>query len=466
MLLDPLHIRNDVPADFRTEIAIEAVVRLNRNQLVGAVATAANVAIMTVALWRDELRLFLAVWCVVGQALALLQFSGWIKVRRRGNSRPSRIRQRTFVKAVALSLAGGLFWGSLAVAAMPLATPGEAVVIMFTVGGMATGAAVAVAILPAVAAAFFLSAFWMAVISCMVKYPDSAPLFGLLCVNYMLFLGLIIWRTHRQFVDLMRRQLQNLNLAVEAHSASEARSRFIAHVSHELRTPLNAIIGFADMMHGRVLGPVGNDRYEEYVGAIGDSGRHLLGIINDILDISRIDAGSDELRETDLRVGRLIERCRLLFEDRCRRAGVALTVTHGVGPATIRADERLITQILFNLVSNALSHTARGGSVGLSVERSGGGICFEVSDTGSGMSREQLAIAREPFAPVGNSWVARGGGAGLGLPISHRFARLHGGRLLIDSTPGTGTRCRLVIPGVRVDWNEPAAETRRPAAAG
>ncbi|MEC9346526.1 MAG: HAMP domain-containing sensor histidine kinase [Pseudomonadota bacterium] len=455
-----------MPPDFRREIEIEAVVRLNRNQLVGAVATAANVAIMTIALWRDELRMFLVLWCIIGQALALLQFAGWIRVRRRGNSRPSRIRRRTLLKAVALSLVGGLFWGSLAVAAMPQATPGEAVVIMFTVGGMATGAAVAVAILPVVAAAFFLSAFWMAVISCMIKYPDSALLFAVLCVNYMLFLGLIIWRANRQFTDLMQRQLENLNLAVEAHSASEARSRFIAHVSHELRTPLNAIIGFADMMHGRILGPVGNDRYEEYVGAIGDSGRHLLSIINDILDISRIDAGSNELRETSIPVRLLVERCRKLFADRCTQAGVDFSISVADEDAIIRADERLVTQILFNLLSNALAHTARGGTVTLAVERlRDHGICIAIGDSGAGMSREQLAIARQPFAPLGNTWVARGGGAGLGLPISHRFAALHAGHLLIDSAPGTGTRCRLLLPAERVTWiAEPMAARKRAAA--
>ena len=233
-----------------------------------------------------------------------------------------------------------------------------------------------------------------------------------------------------------------------ALTADRSKSAFLANMSHELRTPLNAIIGFSDMMKGGVFGDIGNERYQEYAGDIYNSGQHLLAIINDVLDLAKISAARMELRLEDVALSPLVANCMRLIDLKAREAGV--TVTAAPVPASlpvVRADPVKLKQIMLNLLSNAIKFTPKGGKVGLDVsETAHARVCVSVSDTGIGMTNQDIAVAMQPFQQVDNTLSRKREGTGLGLPLALALAELHGGSIAIDSAPGKGTRVVLTLP--------------------
>ena len=432
----------EMTPEMAREFNVESVLRLNRNQIFGGIASSINPIALSVGLWQDDLALILGPWCLIGQFFAMAQIHGWW---------PRTVSRRSFRKANVMAVAAGLYWAAIIVLCVPLVTPPEAMIVTLTAFGTSIVAAALLSPAPVAAFVFFLITVISGLVSLTIQYPAIITPLWLLTFNYMSFVLMMIVIGHRDFKALVARQVENSQLALEARNASEAKSRFIANMSHELRTPLNAIIGFSDMMQSETFGPVGHHKYREYVGAISDSGNHLMDIINDVLDISRIDAGSEDIRESDVRLGALLARCRLLFTERAARNGVDFEADSAFESLVLHVDERLIVQILINLVSNAIRHTPQGGRVTLNVSlRPQYGVLFVIADNGRGMTPEELSSAQEPFGSSGNSWVSRGDGAGLGLPISHRFAALHGGHLNVESAFGKGTRCTLRIPASRI----------------
>ena len=237
----------------------------------------------------------------------------------------------------------------------------------------------------------------------------------------------------------------------QAELANRTKSEFLANMSHELRTPLNAIIGFAELIRDQTLGPEARDRYSDYGRDIYDSGHHLLGLINDILDMSRIEAGGYVVNESTVRLGALVRSCFVLVGVRARTALVTLIDQVPACLPALRGDARAIKQILLNLLSNAVKFTPTGGQVtvtaGLDPD---GGLRLSVADTGVGMAADAIPLVRAPFGQVRPEPHRLYEGAGLGLPISHNLAELHGGRLIIDSVLGQGTRVHVVFPVERV----------------
>jgi PAS domain S-box-containing protein len=229
-----------------------------------------------------------------------------------------------------------------------------------------------------------------------------------------------------------RRERAVLEAKETAELASRAKSTFLANMSHELRTPLNAVIGFAELIGIQVNGPVGHHRYLEYARDIRVSGEHLLTLINDILDLSRIEAGAVELNEDDVAPAELIDSCARLIAGQAAHAGLALEVTPANGLPQIRGDRRRLRQVLINLLSNAVKFTPKGGRVRLwGKRRPDGGIALCVSDTGIGMSAEGIVQALTPFKQLDNCLARRYEGAGLGLPLAAGWnwrARLGGAR--------------------------------------
>jgi PAS domain S-box-containing protein len=250
-----------------------------------------------------------------------------------------------------------------------------------------------------------------------------------------------------------RRQAEEASVAArqQAEAANRAKSEFLARVSHELRTPLNAVLGFSEIMHSEAMGPIGNRRYKEFAEHIHASGTHLLSLIDDILDLSKIEAGRLELREEEAGIGELIDQVCDLMRQRTDDAGLTLSVEIADGLPSLKVDKRALKQVLLNLLSNAAKFTPRGGAIVLSAGREpDGGISISVADTGIGIAAGDIAKAMEPFGQVDTSLTRRYQGAGLGLPISRSLIELHGGRLDLDSQPGAGTTATVRLPPARV----------------
>jgi len=255
-----------------------------------------------------------------------------------------------------------------------------------------------------------------------------------------------ILRASRAFEELRRNQDRLIAAKETAEAANRAKSEFLANMSHELRTPLNAIIGFSGMMSDRMFGPL-NERYAEYANIIGDSGRHLVAIITDILDLAKADADRLLLTEEHVEISEVVELGSKIVEDMARRAEIEFVSDIKQPLPTMIGDPAKLTQILVNLLSNAVKFTAPGGTVRLTVEqRLHRGITFRVEDTGIGMSADQIPIALAPFGQVGNSLTRQHDGVGLGLPLTKRLVELHGGTIEIDSEPGRGTTFKIYLP--------------------
>ncbi len=236
-----------------------------------------------------------------------------------------------------------------------------------------------------------------------------------------------------------------------AEKASRSKSLFLANMSHELRTPLNAIIGFSEIMHDEAFGPLGEPRYKEYAADIIDSSRHLLGVINDILEVSKAEAGKIELCEENLQANDEITAATRLFTKQADTAGVKLLAEPMIPDCTFRADQRKIRQVLLNLISNAIKFTPAGGSVTLTPAlRANGDFTITVQDSGIGMAEQDIPAALTPFGQVESTLSRRFEGTGLGLPLSQALMEVHGGRLRVYSAPGEGTRVRITLPKERV----------------
>ncbi|HXP30076.1 MAG TPA: HAMP domain-containing sensor histidine kinase [Stellaceae bacterium] len=238
---------------------------------------------------------------------------------------------------------------------------------------------------------------------------------------------------------------------IEAQAANRAKSEFLANMSHELRTPLNAIIGFAQVMAAQMLGPIGMPRYQEYASDIGSSAGHLLGLINDILDLARIEAGKLELYEDLLDLNQVIGACLTLVKERAGSGKLTIGVAGADQPLLIWGDERKMKQITINLLSNAVKFTPAGGSVTVGWSLLSDGKCnLVVADTGIGIAPENLSKVLEPFAQADSALNRRYEGTGLGLPLTRRLVELHGGSMTLASELGRGTTVTVEIPAERV----------------
>jgi signal transduction histidine kinase len=235
-----------------------------------------------------------------------------------------------------------------------------------------------------------------------------------------------------------------------AEQSGQAKSSFLANMSHELRTPLNAIIGFSEIIRDQHMGPVGNSRYRSYAGDIHVSGTHLLNIINDVLDLSKIEAGKmslDDAEEFDFRAATDI--VSQIVRPIAEHAQVSVLV--GLPNVRLVAVRRMVQQVFINLLTNAIKFTAKAGSVSLTgVLQSDGSCTLTVSDNGVGMTQDEIVRALEPFGQIDNPMSRKHTGTGLGLPLSKAMIELHGGSLAIQSVPQQGTQVSVTFPASRI----------------
>ena len=249
----------------------------------------------------------------------------------------------------------------------------------------------------------------------------------------------------------------------EAEVANRSKSEFLANMSHELRTPLNAIIGFSEMIAKQMFGPLTVPKYIEYAKDINTSGEHLLGLINDILDLSKIEAGKLELIEENIDIKRVVGACLTYVKERALNADVTLVNELPDDLPALYGDDRKVKQILLNLLSNAVKFTPSGGSVTVRASIDPKiGYTIDVVDTGIGIALEDIPKALAKFGQIDSSLSRKYEGTGLGLPLSEALARMHGGKLHLRSSPNVGTTVSLVLPAERIV--DPASDARRKSA--
>ena len=236
----------------------------------------------------------------------------------------------------------------------------------------------------------------------------------------------------------------------KADAASRSKSAFLAAMSHELRTPLNAIIGFSEVMTCEAFGPLGNSQYQNYVRDIHESGKHLLVLISDILDISRLEAGRMDMHEEPVQIDAVVSDCLRMVERQAENVGVTLTRDIPADFPRVLADERRIKQVLLNLLSNAIKFTPEGGRVTIAAGQKNQGLFIAVADTGVGIAPADITRALESFGQLDSRVARHHQGAGLGLPLSRQLMELHGGRLDLFSTVSVGTIATMVLPPSRV----------------
>ena len=240
----------------------------------------------------------------------------------------------------------------------------------------------------------------------------------------------------------------------EAEFSSRAKSEFLANMSHELRTPLNAIMGFSQVIRDNTLGPAGNGKYRGYAQDIYNSGKHLLEIIGDILDLAKIDDGHARIDDEEIDVRHVLDSCVKLMRGSAESAGVILTADYREPQPLLRADSRRVTQIVINLLSNAIKFTPAGGSVLLTAglgEKSE--FLLTVADTGIGMKPEDIPLVFELFHQVEHSLTRKREGTGLGLPLAKKLCELHNASIDIESAPNRGTTVRIGFPPTRTVWS-------------
>jgi signal transduction histidine kinase len=239
------------------------------------------------------------------------------------------------------------------------------------------------------------------------------------------------------------REIEEKSRQIEA--ANRHKSEFLANMSHELRTPLNAIIGFSEVLGERMFGEL-NEKQAEYTEDILSSGRHLLSLINEILDLSKVEAGRMELELATFDLPLAIDNARTFVRERATKHGINLDVTVDERLGDFVGDERKIKQVLLNLLSNAVKFTPEGGRIGINARQTEGSVEISVSDTGIGIAPEDQARIFEEFRQVGSDYAHKTEGTGLGLTLAKKFVELHGGKIWVESEVGKGSTFSFTLP--------------------
>jgi signal transduction histidine kinase len=245
-----------------------------------------------------------------------------------------------------------------------------------------------------------------------------------------------------------------------AEGSNQAKAHFLANMSHELRTPLNAILGFSEIIKNASFGPIGSN-YREYAEDIHNSGAHLLSLINDVLDLSKLEAGQFELVEQMVDLTQMAESSLRFVEPQAQKENIALS--HSIEPAVslIRADERRMRQILINILSNAVKFSPHAGQVSLTANPTDSGLVIQIRDNGIGIPADKIKLAMEPFSQVESGRTRNYQGTGLGLPLAKRLTELHGGALSLDSEVNVGTLVSITLPRARIlDRTDPSITSR------
>ncbi|MCZ4279961.1 HAMP domain-containing sensor histidine kinase [Kiloniella laminariae] len=265
-------------------------------------------------------------------------------------------------------------------------------------------------------------------------------------ILYLLLL-FVVWRSERLTQIQNWEKLDLIKAASAAEARSKSKSEILANLSHEFRTPLNAILGFSETLSLQIFGPIGSPKYLEYLDDITSSGQHLLAVIEDVLNMSRIESGHFELEETDCNINTLITKSIKLVEKNAQRKNITISCELNVQQHIFRGDELHLKQALVNGLANAIKFTPEQGQVCVTAGQSPeGNLHISVTDTGIGIADEDIPLVLTPFGRVENNYISKAGGTGLGLPIAKALIELHGGTLTLSSHLGEGTTFCITLP--------------------
>jgi two-component system cell cycle sensor histidine kinase PleC len=435
-------------------------------QTVVSAASVLPVLILTITVGGIALGLGLEIllWAIMSATLhSFLGYFAWRVVQKGPEAINPRRTGKYFLAAHAIA---GLSWVYLATvncnacSVEPFSII-QAVVLLIAI---AATAIVASAMRGALLASFFLPVTTYALFSASYSNPVDVIMVVLL-IGALPFFAYISTRLNRTAVMLISFKSEKDGLIAEletaksmsdearrrAEEANLAKSRFLASMSHELRTPLNAILGFSEVIADEVLGPVGNDSYKEYARDINTSGHHLLNLINEILDLSRIEAGRYELKEEAVNLAHIVEDCCHMIALKARTRDIRISQRFEEGMPRIWADERSVRQIALNLLSNAVKFTPVGGEIAVRVGwTAAGGQYIAVKDNGPGIPEEEIPIVLSAFGQGAIAIKNAEQGTGLGLPIVQALLAEHGGKLELRSKLREGTDAIAMLPASRV----------------
>jgi signal transduction histidine kinase len=420
--------------------------------------------LLTYALWDEAEQAWLTLWACTLASWTMLRFVlAKVYMRR---ERPLAETWRWTLAFACGSTVAGCLWGSSVFFVGDLSTDNAKLVTAFLMAAL-SAAAIAGYTNSLLAFAGFITPALLPYAFRLVNLSGSP---SLVIAMFVVFWALLLWVMARHLNDGFRESLalsfHNRNLAGQwryqrdrAEAASRAKSSFLGHMSHELRTPLNAVIGYADMMAQKMLGPLGHDSYEGYARDIRDSGRHMLTMVDGILDLSAAESGGLELSLRPTELGVVVAGAAAAIEESARAKQITLTTEIPETLPLVRGDSDRLLQIAVILADNAIKYTAEGGKVDIAVAcEATGWVALSVSDDGPGMDSDLAAAVQTPFAQLDseNHLVRSANSAALGgrtsprlsLPLAKLLAEAHGGGLLIDTTLGEGTRVTLRLPAL------------------
>jgi two-component system cell cycle sensor histidine kinase PleC len=435
-------------ADIWAQIRREQVGYLARGLFVSFLVHPLSAALVALALLSHAPHRLVAGWILSVWALAALRAVYWHRYRDRRGSIPDTPRSAMLLAT--LSAASNFVWSAAPLLVWPEDAPGSQALLL-----VAIAAATAIEMMTLASFMFAviasLSVSLLALLLGLMLHGLVTPLILCSLFLYGSVMAIATYHINRLLFESLRLRFELVAANAAAQAGSKSKSDFIANMSHELRTPLNAIIGFSEVIKDQTFGAGASARYVEYASHIHRSGLHLLEIINDILDLSKIEAGRFELKEEKVELGEVVRASLLLVTDRAEEAGVSIDATVPSPSPVIRGDKRAIKQVLLNLLSNAVKFTPIGGSVHVDIcHDETGGITLIVKDTGIGMSPAEIPKAMLPFGQIGDVHTRRRPGTGLGLPIVRSLIEMHEGRFQLASEVGVGTLAQISLPARRV----------------